>query len=158
MDKIRIAIVGIGNCASALLQGIEYYNNKNGEETIGLMHWDLGGYKPHDIEVVAAFDVDKRKVGKDVAEAIFELPNCTLVFCEHIPLTGVKVKMGKMLDGFSEHMKNYEDKHTFVPSHEKEASKEEIVNTLRESRTEIILNYLPVGSEEATKFYVECAL
>ena len=117
MDKIRIAIIGIGNCASSLLQGVEYYNSKNGEETIGLMHWDLGGYKPYDIEVVAAFDVDKRKVGKDVAEAIFEPPNCTLVFCDHTPLTGVKVKMGKMLDGFSEHMKDYDDKHTFVPSH-----------------------------------------
>lgn len=158
MDKIRIAIVGIGNCASALLQGIEYYDNKNGEETIGLMHWDLGGYKPCDIEVVAAFDVDKRKVGKDVAKAIFEPPNCTRVFCDHVPLTGVKVKMGKMLDGFSEHMKNYEDKHTFVPSHEKEASREDVVSTLRESGAEIVLNYLPVGSEEATKFYVECAL
>jgi myo-inositol-1-phosphate synthase len=158
VDKIRIAIVGIGNCASALLQGMEYYSNKNGEETIGLMHWDLGDYKPFDIEVVAAFDVDKRKVGKDVARAIFEPPNCTRVFCDQIPLTGVKVQMGKMLDGFSEHMKNYEDKHTFVPSQEKEASKEDVVNTLRKSGAEIVVNYLPVGSEEATKFYVECAL
>jgi myo-inositol-1-phosphate synthase len=158
VDKIRIAIVGIGNCASALLQGMEYYSNKNGEETIGLMHWDLGDYKPFDIEVVAAFDVDKRKVGKDVARAIFEPPNCTRVFCDQIPLTGVKVQMGKMLDGFSEHMKNYEDKHTFVPSQEKEASKEDVVNILRKSGAEIVVNYLPVGSEEATKFYVECAL
>jgi myo-inositol-1-phosphate synthase len=74
MDKIKIAIVGVGNCASSLLQGIEYYRNKDSKEAIGLMHWDIDGYKPYDIEVAAAFDIDKRKVGKDVSDAIFELP------------------------------------------------------------------------------------
>ncbi len=158
MEKIRIGIVGIGNCASSLVQGIEYYKDKNANDAIGLMHWDVEGYKPHDIEVVAAFDVDKRKVGKDVSEAIFELPNCTKVFCSKLPKANVKVRMGKIIDGFSEHMKDYEDKYTFLLDDEKEASKEEIISALKESRTEILLSYLPVGAEKATEFYAECAL
>jgi myo-inositol-1-phosphate synthase len=157
-NKIKIAIVGLGNCASSLLQGIEYYKGKNSEEAVGLMHWDIGGYKPYDIEAVAAFDIDKRKVGKDVNEAIFELPNCTTVFCKDMPRTNVKVKMGRILDGFSEHMKDYDPKHTFVLSDEKEANREDVVNTLRESGAKMVLNYLPVGSEKATRFYAECAL
>ena len=158
MQNIKIGIIGIGNCASSLIQGIAYYKNKESKEAIGLMHWDIGGYQPFNIEVVAAFDIDKRKVGKDVSEAIFALPNCTTIFCKDIPKTGVKVHKGKTLDGFSDHMKNYDDKHTFVLSDEKEASKEDVINVLKASGAEILLNYLPVGSEEATKFYVECAL
>ena len=158
MDKIKIGIVGIGNCASSLLQGIEYYRNKDSKEAIGLMHWDIGGYKPYGIEVVAAFDIDKRKVGKDVSEAIFELPNCTTVFCDNVPKTNVKVRMGKILDGFSNHMKDYDEKYTFVLSDEKEASKEDVINVLKESGAEILLSYPPVGSEEGTRFYAECAL
>ncbi len=158
MDKIRIALVGVGNCVSSLLQGIEYYRHTNNEDAIGLMHWDIAGYKPYDIEVAAAFDIDRRKVGKDVNRAIFERPNCTTVFCEEMPRTGVAVRMGKILDGFSDHMKDYEDDYTFVPSDEPEPTKEDVVRTLNESGTEILLNYLPVGSEEATKFYAECAL
>lgn len=158
MDKIKIAIVGIGNCASSLIQGIEYYKNKDGKEGIGLMHWDIGGYKPFDIEVVAAFDIDKRKVGKDVSEAIFALPNCTTVFCKDVPKTNVKVRMGTVLDGFSEHMKDYDEKRTFVLSDEEESTKEETIKIFKESGTEILLNYLPVGSEKAVKFYAECAL
>lgn len=158
MDKIKIAIVGVGNCASSLLQGIEHYKNKDSKEAIGLMHWDIGGYKPYDIEMVAAFDIDKRKVGKDVSEAIFELPNCTIVFCNNVPKLNVEVRMGKIHDGFSDHMKNYDDEYTFVLSDRKEASKEHVINVLKESGAEILLNYLPVGSEEATRFYAECAL
>ncbi len=160
MEKIKIAVVGVGNCASSLLQGIEYYKGKNcsDENCIGLMHWDIGGYKPYDIEVVAAFDIDKRKVGKDVSEAIFALPNCTTVFCENIPKTGVKVRKGVVLDGFSEHMKNYDDNLTFLLSDVKEPSKEEVLKTIKESGADMLLNYLPVGSEEASKFYAECAL
>lgn len=157
MTKIKIAIAGIGNCASSLIQGIEYYKAEN-KESIGLMHWDLGGYKPKDIEVVAAFDVDARKIGKDVSEAIFAPPNCTAIFCPDIPVTGVKVKMGRVFDGVSDHMKNYEDKYTFVVSTEPEATKADIVNELKNSGAEILLNYMPVGSEEATHFYAECAL
>jgi len=158
MSKIKIAVVGIGNCASSLIQGIEYYRRKEDEEHIGLMHYDLGGYKPQDIGVVAAFDIDKRKVGKDVAEAMFAPPNCTTVFCNSVPGTGVKVRMGRIMDGFAEHMKGYDEKYTFVLSSEPEPSKEDVVSILKESRAEMLLNYLPVGSEEATRFYVDCAL
>lgn len=158
VKKINIAIVGIGNCTSSLVQGIEYYKDKNKNDAIGLMHWDIGGYKPHDIKVVAAFDIDKRKVGKDISEAIFELPNCTKIIYDNIPLTGVKVMMGNILDGISDHMGNYDSEYTFSPSDEKEATKEEIINILKESGAEILLNYVPVGSEKATQFYAECAL
>ncbi|MHA1724866.1 MAG: inositol-3-phosphate synthase [Promethearchaeota archaeon] len=158
MSKIKIAIVGLGNCASALIQGIEYYKHKSKEETIGLMHWDIGGYKPGDIEVVAAYDIDYRKVGKDVAEAIFQPPNCTKIFWRNIPKTGVIVKMGKILDSFAEHMNDYDEEFSFVLSDEKEPTKEEIVDELKRTDTEILVNFLPVGSEEAAKFYAECAL
>lgn len=158
MGKVKVAIAGLGNCASSLIQGIEYYRNSNGKEAIGLMHWDIGGYEPFDIEVVAAFDIDGRKVGLDISEAVFALPNCTTVFCKAITRTGVKVRMGRVLDGFSEHMKDYDNKYTFLLSGEKEATKEDVVNAMKESGTEVLLNYLPVGSEEATRFYAECAL
>lgn len=158
MQNIKIAIVGIGNCASSLIQGIEYYRSKNENDASGLMHWDIDGYKPHNIDVVAAFDIDKRKVGKDVSEAIFALPNCTTLFCDNIPKSNVKVTMGQILDGFSEHMNDYDEKHTFVKSDEKESSKEDIIKILKDSGAEILLNYLPVGSEKAVRFYAECAL
>jgi myo-inositol-1-phosphate synthase len=156
--KVKIAIVGIGNCASSLIQGIHYYKGKDPSQAIGLMHWEIGGYKPEDIEVVAAFDTDVRKVGKDVSEAIFAEPNCTKVFCADIPASGVAVKMGRILDGFSEHMREYDAKHSFVLSDEKEPDQKEVVRALRESGAQILVNYLPVGSEQATRFYVECAL
>lgn len=156
--RIKTAIVGIGNCASSLIQGIHYYRKKSPDDPVGLMHWEIGGYKPGDIEVIAVFDIDKRKVGKDVSQAIFAEPNCTKVFCSNIPLSGVTVHMGKILDGFSEHMKDYEDKHTFILADEPEPAKDEVVKVLRESGTEILMNYLPVGSEEATQFYADCAL
>lgn len=158
MGQIRIAVVGIGNCASALLQGIEFYRNKSPKDMIGLMHWDLGGYKPFDIEVVTAFDIDRRKVGRDINEAIFAPPNCTAVFCPDMPATGRTVKMGKVLDGVAGHMKDYEDKHTFCISGEKEAEKDDIIKEIKKSGAEILVNYLPVGSEEATRFYAQCAL
>ncbi|UCE39098.1 MAG: inositol-3-phosphate synthase, partial [Thermoplasmata archaeon] len=158
MEKIRIAIAGIGNCASSLVQGIEYYKNKDSKDAIGLMHWEIGGYRPYNVEIAAAFDIDKRKVGKDVSEAIFKLPNCTTIFCKDIPKTGVKVEMGAILDGFSEHMRDYEDKYTFLLSDKKEPSKEDCINILKESGAEILLNYVPVGSENAARFYAECAL
>ena len=158
MSTVKIGVVGIGNCASSLIQGIHYYGGKNREEAIGLMHWDIGGYKPYDIEVVAAFDIDRRKVGRDVAEAIFAPPNCTKVFHKDIPKTGTTVHMGRILDGVAEHMQNYAEKYTFVPAKEGEAELEDVVRILKDSGTEILLNYLPVGSEEASRFYAECAL
>ena len=158
MRRAKIGVVGLGNCASSLIQGINYYDGKSEEDAIGIMHWDIGGYRPYDIEVVAAFDIDHRKVGKDVAEAIFQQPNCTTVFYKDMSDTGVTVQMGRILDGFSEHMQNYDDTYTFVPAKELEPDQEEVVNILLESGTEILVNYLPVGSEEATRFYAECAL
>lgn len=158
MNKIKIAIVGVGNCASSLIQGIEYYKDKHESDAMGLMHWDIGGYKPSDIEVVAAFDIDIRKVGMDVSEAIFAPPNCTTVFCKDIPASGVLVSMGRILDGFSDHMKDFNEKRTFVPSNAPDATKEDVVEELKRSGAEILLNYLPVGSEQATRFYMECAL
>jgi myo-inositol-1-phosphate synthase len=158
MSNIKVAIIGVGNCASSLIQGIHYYRGKVPDDAIGLMHYEIGGYLPGDIEVVAAFDVDKRKIGLDVNEAIFSKPNCTTVFCKDIPQSGVKVQMGKILDGFSEHMKDYEDKYTFIIADEPEPTEEEIVKVLKDSGTEVLMNYLPVGSEEATRFYADCAL
>jgi len=158
MKKIKIAVVGVGNCASSLVQGLYYYQDKSPQEAIGLMNWEIGGYRPFDIEVVAAFDIDERKVGKDVNEAVFALPNNTVVFCGNLPKTGVKVSMGKILDGFSEHMKDYDDKFTFVPAKLPEPEIDDVVAILKKSGAEVLMNYLPVGSEEATKFYAECAL
>ena len=158
MENIKIAIVGVGNCSCSLIQGIHYYRKSEGEDTIGLMHWDIGNYKPYNIEVAAAFDIDKRKVGKDVAEAIFEKPNCTKVFCKDIPMTGIEVRMGRVLDGVSDHMQDYDDQHTFVLAEDPEPSREEVIRALRQTGAQILLNYLPVGSEKAARFYAECAL
>ena len=158
MKKIKIAIAGMGNCASALVQGIYYYRNTNPHDTIGLMHWEIGGYRPGDIEVVAAFDIDQRKVGKDVNEAVFSLPNCSKVICPDLPVSGVTVQMGKILDGISEHMLEYEEQYTFVPAESLEATAGDIVQVLKDSGAEILLNYMPVGSEKATQFYADCAL
>lgn len=158
MNKIKIAIVGVGNCASSLVQGIHYYRDKNADDAIGLMHWDIGGYGPSDIAFVAAFDIDVRKVGKDLAKAIFSPPNCTTVFCPDIPSTGVVVRMSRIMDGYSDHMADYADTRTFVPAKAPQPDKDEVIRVLKESGAEILCNYLPVGSEEASRFYAECAL
>jgi myo-inositol-1-phosphate synthase len=159
MNKIRIAVVGVGNCFSSLLQGINFYGqpNKNGSADIGLMHRRIGEYEPQDIEVVAAFDIDRRKVGLDAADAIFAAPNCTKIFCDKIAPTGVTVMMGCVFDGYAEHMKDYSADRTFQPL-EKESTREQIIEELKRSGAEILVNYLPVGSEEATRFYAACAL
>ena len=157
-DKIRIAIAGVGNCASSLIQGIHYYADCPPESAIGLMHWQIAGYRPCDIEVVAALDIDTRKVGQDVNEAIFAPPNCAVDIQRDLPSAGVKVQMGRVLDGVSEHMGSYPDSRTFVVAEEKEPTQADVVKLLRDSRAEILVNYLPVGSEEAVPFYAECAL
>jgi len=158
MKKINIAIVGVGNCASSLIQGLYYYKHKDKNSATGLMNWSINGYTPSDIEVVTAFDIDKRKVGKDVSEAIFAKPNCTAKFCADIPESGVVVQMGRILDGFSEHMKDYDDNSTFLLSCLEEPNKEQVIEMLQDSETDVLMNYLPVGSEQATRFYAECAL
>lgn len=158
IQKIKIGVIGVGNCASALLQGIEYYRTKKPEDAIGLMHWKIGNYLPSDIEIALAFDIDERKVGLDVNEAIFQKPNCAKVFMESMPRSNVIVKMGRVLDGFPVHMKESDKNTSFLLSTKLEPSRDEIITLLRDSGTEILLNYLPVGSEEATRFYAECAL
>jgi myo-inositol-1-phosphate synthase len=157
MRQIRIAIAGAGNCASSLIQGIDYYKKIGGEDfenSLGLMHYNLGGYKPADIRVVAAFDIDKRKVGKPLHEAILSKPNCTKVFSKpsRIP---VKVDMGHVMDGVAEHMKYHPEDRRFVIAERKPA---DVVKVLRQTGAEILLNYLPVGSEKATAHYAEACL
>jgi myo-inositol-1-phosphate synthase len=157
MPKIRIAIAGVGNCASSLIQGIEYYRRRlyrRGEQSLGLMHYDLGGYKPDDIEVVAAFDIDARKVGKPVGKAVFAKPNCTKQFV-HSVKCDVPVRMGRVLDGVSPHMKDFPDDRRFVKA---QAPPVDVVKVLKRSRADMLLNYLPVGSEKAARFYAKCAL
>lgn len=155
---INIAIAGVGNCASSLVQGIAHYQNGGANEQIGLMHWDLGGYRPKDLKVVAAWDVDARKVGRDVNEAIFAKPNCTQVFCDHVQATGAVVRMGRKLDGVADHMTDYGAERTFVVADEAEPDRDAVVRVLRESNAHVLMNYLPVGSQEATEFYAGCAL
>jgi len=158
VKPIKIAITGIGNCASSLIQGIHYYRDKTPEDAIGLMHWKIGGFSPCDIEVVAAFDIDKRKVGQDVHTAIFAKPNCTTVFCANIPPSGVTVRMGKILDGIADHMIDYDDNVAFIAADIAEPDEDEVISAIRESGAEVLVNYLPVGSEQAVRFYAGCAL
>jgi myo-inositol-1-phosphate synthase len=156
--EINLAIVGVGNCASSLVQGIAHYQNGGANDQIGLLHWDLAGYRPKDIKVVAAWDIDRRKVGRDVAEAIFAPPNCTATFCDHVAATGTEVRMGRVLDGFSEHMADAPAERTFLLSDAAEPEKAEVVQVLRDMQADVMVNYLPVGSQAATEFYAECAL
>ena len=155
--NIRIAIAGIGNCASSLIQGIYYYRDvDNNDELIpGLMHNVLGGYRISDIKLVNAFDIDKRKVGKDLSKAIFSLPNCTKVFYEDVPRMRVKVKMGPVLDGVAPHMKEYPEDKRFVVSEEKPV---DVAEELKKSKADVLINYMPVGSQRATEFYANAAL
>ncbi|HWR90160.1 MAG TPA: inositol-3-phosphate synthase [Dissulfurispiraceae bacterium] len=158
MGAIRIAIAGIGNCASSLIQGIEYYRSRQtgrNDRSPGLMHYDLGGYRPEDIEVVAAFDVDARKVGRPLREAVFSKPNCTKVFFPGLPDYPVTVMMGEVLDGISPHMADYPEDRRFIEAKEKPC---DVAQVLRDSGAEMLLNYLPVGSEQATRFYANACL
>ncbi|MFC2154813.1 inositol-3-phosphate synthase [Candidatus Altiarchaeota archaeon] len=151
MGEIKVAIIGVGNCASSLVQGIEYYKgvNKKDELVPGLMHNVLGDYKIRDIEFVAAFDVDSKKVGKDLSEAIFSEPNCTSKFSD-VPKWNVDVKKGPVLDGVAE-----TTRHLFTVDPKQKPV--DIAKELKESGAEIAISYLPVGSEEADRFYAkEC--
>jgi myo-inositol-1-phosphate synthase len=150
MEKIRVAIIGVGNCASSLIQGVQYYRNaKEGDFIPGVMHVNLGGYHIRDIEFSAAFDIDKNKVGKDLSEAAFTWPNNTTRFAS-IPNLNVKVQRGMTHDGLGKYLSQIIEK---APG-----STADIVSILKETKTDIVINYLPVGSEEATKWYVEQTL
>lgn len=161
MAEIKTGIIGVGNCASSLVQGMEFYKDPS-KEIPGLITKNMGGYFPHDIKFVIAFDIDKRKVGKDLAEAIFEKPNCTAVFQDNVPAVGCKVEMGYVLDGVADHTEDFPIHRRFEPAADIYASREEakqvIVQKIKDSGCEILVNYCPVGSEEATYFYAECAL
>ncbi|MBI2608823.1 MAG: inositol-3-phosphate synthase [Deltaproteobacteria bacterium] len=152
--EIRVAIAGIGNCASSLIQGIEYYKN-NDLETSGLAFDTVGPYSPKDIIPVSAFDIDQRKVGKPLHKAIFEKPNCTTVFQKELPDYGVTVHMSPVLDGFSKHLEEYEEHERFVLSEEKPCN---VVSELQKTKADLLICYLPVGSEEAVKFYANACL
>jgi myo-inositol-1-phosphate synthase len=147
VGKINVAIIGVGNCASSLIQGVHFYRNaKENEFVPGLMHVNLGGYHISDINFVAAFDIDKNKVGKDLAEAIYTKPNNTYRFAD-VPETGVIVQRGMTHDGLGKYLSQVIQK---APG-----STVDIVNILKETKTDVVVSYLPVGSEEATKWYVE---
>ncbi|MFH1664202.1 MAG: inositol-3-phosphate synthase [archaeon] len=155
--EIRVAVSGVGNCASSLIQGVYYYASvkENDESVPGLMHNVFAGYRIKDIKFVAAFDIDKRKVGKDLSKAIFEKPNCTVVFQKEVPLQNVVVQKGPVLDGFASHMEDYPEDKRFVVSDEKAV---DVAKVLKEVKADVLINYMPVGSEEATKYYANSCL
>jgi myo-inositol-1-phosphate synthase len=147
-EKVRVAIIGVGNCASSFVQGVQYYRDANPQEAVpGLMHVDLGGYHVRDIEFSAAFDIDADKVGKDLSEAIFSGQNNTIKLGDDIPKLGVEVMRGMTHDGLGRYLK---EKITKAPG-----PTADIVEVLKETRTDVVVSYLPVGSEQATKWYVE---
>src|SRR5947199_6683805 len=148
--KVRVAIVGVGNCASSLVQGVHYYRDASTKDSVpGLMHVDLGGYHIRDIEFVAAFDIDKNKVGLDLSEAIFAKPNNTVKFSD-VPKLGVKVERGMTHDGIGKYLADIVEKAPGQTS--------DVVGILKKTKADVLVSYLPVGSEEATKWYVEHAL
>ena len=150
MSKVKVAIVGLGNCANSLIQGVEYYKNADvNEEVPGLMHVQLGDYHIKDIEFVAAFDVDGKKVGLDLADAMWASENNTIKFAEVKPL-GIKVSRGKTLDGLGRYYKEMIQESTEEPV--------DVVKVLKETKADVLICYLPVGSEEAAKYYAQCAI
>jgi myo-inositol-1-phosphate synthase len=152
LPEIRVALVGVGNSASALVQGVQYYRNaKEGANVPGLMHVKFGPYHISDVKFVAAFEVNKDKIGKDLSDAIFVAPNCCAKFAE-VPNLNVKVTGGPVLDGAAEHMKQV------FNVYQKEVKPEHVSEVLRETKADILVNYLPVGSHNAARFYAQTAL
>lgn len=150
MAKVRVGIVGVGNCASSLVQGVEFYRDANEADTVpGLMHVNFGGYHVRDVEFVAAFDVDAEKVGTDLAEAIFASQNNTIKFSD-VPHTGVRVQRGPTLDGLGDYYRE-----TIAESEDPVV---DVVQALKDARVDVLVSYLPVGSEEADRFYAQCAI
>ncbi|WP_288799719.1 inositol-3-phosphate synthase [Arsenicicoccus cauae] len=150
MPAVRVAIVGVGNCATSLVQGVHYYKDASPEDTVpGLMHVLLGDYHVRDVEVVAAFDVDDKKVGKDLSEAINASENNTIKICD-VPTLGVEVQRGHTLDGLGKYYRQTIDESTAEPV--------DVVQALKDAEVDVLVSYLPVGSEEADKFYAQCAI
>jgi myo-inositol-1-phosphate synthase len=153
MPEIRVALVGVGNSASALIQGTQYYKDAKENTTVpGLMHVNYGGYIIKDIHFVAAFEVNKDKIGKDLSEAIFTKPNCCVKFAE-VPNLGIKVSPAPILDGVAPHMKE-----TFNVYDDSKTDKSSVVKVLKDTKTQVLVNYLPVGSHDAARFYAQCAM
>jgi myo-inositol-1-phosphate synthase len=155
--RVRVAIAGMGNCASSLLQGIDHYRSvpADAQEAWGLMHLEMGGYRPADVDVVAAFDIDARKVGKPVHEAAFAAPNCTTVIADSVAKSDVRVQMAPIHDGIAAHMADYPPDKAFRASDEAPV---DVAKVLQESGADILLSYLPVGSEKAVQSYAEACL
>ncbi|GAA1636004.1 inositol-3-phosphate synthase [Catellatospora bangladeshensis] len=150
MGSVRVAIVGVGNCASSLIQGVEYYRDADPSERVpGLMHVDFGGYHVRDVEFVAAFDVDAKKVGRDLAEAIVASENNTIKLCD-VPPTGVTVHRGPTLDGLGQYYREMVEESDDAPA--------DVVKVLKDAKVDVVVAYLPVGSEEADKFYAQAAI
>ena len=153
MPEIRVALIGVGNSASALIQGTQYYKDAKEDTTVpGLMHVNYGGYHINDIKFVAAFEVNKDKIGKDLSEAIWVKPNCCEKFAE-VPNLGVKVSPAPILDGAAPHMRE-----TFNVYDDSKTPKDSVVKILKEAKTQVLVNYLPVGSHDAVRFYAQCAI
>lgn len=154
-NRVRVAIAGVGNCASSLVQGLEYYRSANDETIPGIMHADIGGWRAGDIEIVAAFDIDARKVGQPVEKAIFAAPNCTKIFQSALPVSDISVQMGPVLDGVADHMDDYGDGEAFRIA---DADPVDVAAVLKDVQADVLLCYLPVGSEEAVKHYAQACL
>ena len=161
MSRIRVAIAGVGNCASALVQGVAFYSPSSGgvssadPDPAGVMHPNIGGFRPHALEFVAAFDVDARKVGRPLEEAVFAPPNCARVFQSDLPATGVRVERAPTLDGIADHMQDHPDERAF---REIDAVPVDVAERLRASGAEVLVGYLPVGAERAVRHYAEACL
>jgi myo-inositol-1-phosphate synthase len=154
MPEIRVAIAGLGNCASALVQGVHYYRDaKAGEVVPGLMHVDFGGYFPKDLKFVAAFEANSKKIGKDIADAIWEPPNCCWKFCPDVPKTGVKVLPGPISDGIAPHMME-----SFFAYNESQMKAVDVVEELKNAEVDVLVSYLPVGSANGSRIYAQAAL
>ena len=167
MSKIRVAIIGVGSCAKSLVEGVQYYN-ENPDDKVGLMYPDIGGYTVHDIEFVLGFDVDRRKVNKPLVEALRAKPNCAMDHVAEILESGknspgcvekgAMVYSGPELDGVAPHMLDYPEDVSFRTGADTAKSYPEIVDLIKKNRVDVIINYLPVGSEKATKYYLDAAL
>ncbi|HJC29671.1 MAG TPA: inositol-3-phosphate synthase, partial [Candidatus Dietzia intestinipullorum] len=148
--KVRVAIVGVGNCASSLVQGVQYYSDAAIDQTVpGLMHVKFGDYHVRDVEFVTAFDVDGKKVGMDLADALKASENNTISLCD-VPPTGVTVQRGPTLDGLGKYYRETIE--------ESDSQPVDVVQTLRDAEVDVVVSYLPVGSEEADKFYAQCCI
>src|SRR5258707_8935780 len=155
MKKIKVAIAGVGNCASALVKGVEFYRTRRNATLDGIMRATIGGYACSDIEFVAAFDIDRRKVGHALEEAIFAKPNCTRIFQSALPVSNVIVQAGPQLDGVAAHMADYPDDAAFRSA---DLEPTDVTAALRASGAEVLVCYLPVGSEQAVKHYAQACL